>query len=107
MGPLLVDEDWHAVLSSHPHGRRRSGIGELVLQVRDDEQGSQRPPSKWKHQCKTLWTMRHARERCDAYYDQTSEHKIVNRDAVRRELWNKHLQSAALALAEELRRVEV
>ena len=69
MGPPLVDEDWHAVLSSHPHGPRRSGMGELVQQARGDEQRSQRPPSKWKHQCKTLWKIRHARESCDAYND--------------------------------------
>ena len=30
-----------------------------------------------------------AEERGDAYCDQTSEHKIVNRDAVRQELWQK------------------
>ena len=35
---------------------------------------------------KTLWKMRDAKERGDAYFDQTSEHKIVNREAVRQEL---------------------
>ena len=55
----------------------------------------------------TLWKIRGAKERCDAYHDQTSQPKIVNRDAVRQESWNKHLQNPALALAEALRRVEV
>ena len=31
---------------------------------------------------KTLWKIRDAKGRCDAYHDQTSEQKIVNPDAV-------------------------
>ena len=83
-------------------------MGELALQVRGDEHGSQRPSSKWK-QGKTLWKMRDAKERCDAHHDQTStsEQKIVNGDAVRQDLRNKHLQNQALAETETLRRVEV
>ena len=50
--------------------------------------------------------MRDANDRGNASYDQTSEQKIVSRDAVRQALWNKHLQSPALALTEALRRVE-
>ena len=38
-----------------------------------------------------LWKMRDARV-SDAKHDQTSEQEIVNRDAVRQELWNKHLR---------------
>ena len=48
--------------------------------------------------------MRDAKERSDACYDQTCAHKVVNRDAVRQELRDKHLQSPALALDEALRR---
>ena len=48
--------------------------------------------------CKT----RHAKERGDECYDQTSEQKVVNRDAVRLEWWNTHL----LFLTEALRRFE-
>ena len=40
--PPLVDEDWHAVCQAIIKGRRGSGTGELVLQVRGDEQGSPR-----------------------------------------------------------------
>ena len=35
-------------LPSHRQGRRGSGMGELVLQVRGDEPGSQRSSPKWK-----------------------------------------------------------
>ena len=52
-------------------------------------------------------TIRDAKERSDAYYDQTSEQKIANPDAVRLALWNTHLRNPALALAEVLRRVAV
>ena len=51
--------------------------------------------------------MRDAKERYDACCDQPSEQKILNLDAVREELWNKHLQNPAQALTEALRRVEV
>ena len=57
---------------------------------------------------KTMWKERDAKERCDAYRPQTSEQKVVDREAVRQELWNEHLlMSPAQALAEPLRRVEV
>ena len=50
-------------LSGHPQGRRRGGMGELVLQVRADEQGSRRPSSKWKQQAKHALDMREAKKR--------------------------------------------
>ena len=43
--------------------------------------------------------------RGDANCDQTSEQKIVAREAVRQELWDEHLQSPTLALDEPSRRV--
>ena len=51
-GPPLLDEDWHAVCQAIQQGRRGTGMGELVLQVRGDEQGSQRSSPKWKWQGK-------------------------------------------------------
>ena len=50
--------------------------------------------------------MRDAKESGDACCDQTSKQKNVNRDVVRQELWNKHLQNKALGLTEASRRVE-
>ena len=47
---------------------------------------------------RTLWKVRDAKERGDEYCDQTSEQKIVNREAVRQTLWNKYLLNPALAL---------
>ena len=89
-------------LPSHLQSRRWSGMGELVLQVRgDDKDVNIRHPSG-SSRARTLWKVRDAKERGDAYNDQTSEQKIVDRDA-----WNKHLQNSALALAEAPRRVEV
>ena len=55
---------------------------------------------------RTFWKIRGAKVRGDANYDQTSEQRIVNREAVRQELWNKHLLNTALTLTEALRRVE-
>ena len=49
---------------------------------------------------------RDAKVRSVTYYDQTAEQKIVSRDAVRQELWTKHLQNPVLALTEALRRVD-
>ena len=34
---------------------------------------------------KRLWKIRDTKERCDAYCDQTSEQKIVNRETVRQD----------------------
>ena len=44
---------------------------------------------------KAHWKIRGTRERGDAHYDQTSEQHIVNRDAVRQDLWNKHVWEEA------------
>ena len=54
----------------------------------------------------TLWQMSCAKQGGDEHYDPASEHKIINRDKVRQELWNKQLQNPALALTEAVRRVE-
>ena len=51
-----------------------------------------------------MWKVRDAKERSDACYDQTCAQKVVNRDAVRQELCDKHLQSP-LALDEAVRRI--
>ena len=75
-------------LSSLPRGRRATGMGELVFQVRGDDVGSQSPSSKWSSNATSRWTMRDARVRCVPYYAQISEQQIVNRDVVR----NTHLQ---------------
>ena len=53
----------------------------------------------------TLWKVNCAKGRGDEYRDQASEQKMVNRDAIRQELWSQHLQHPALALDEALRRV--
>ena len=70
-------------LSGHLHGCRGRGMGELVLQVREDEQGSRRPQPKWNQQGKTLWKIRDAKERCDAHHDQTYATKIERCEEVR------------------------
>ena len=55
-----------------------------------------------------LWKMSEARGRGDTWHDQTTEKKIEKSfNAVRQDLWNKHLQNPALALSEALWRVEV
>ena len=51
--------------------------------------------------------MRDAKKSCDAKFDQTREQKIVNRETVRQELWDRHLLNPALAITEALRRVDV
>ena len=56
---------------------------------------------------KLLWKTSEVKARGVAYFDPTSEQKIVARDAVRQELWNRHLQHAALALTEALQWKEV
>ena len=56
---------------------------------------------------RTLWKIRDAKDRGDECHDQTGEQEIVNRDAVREELWDKHLQNPTLAFDEALRRVAV
>ena len=56
---------------------------------------------------KTLWKVRDAKERGDAYYDQASEQTVVSGDAFRQEVWSEHLQQPALALDEALRIVVV
>ena len=56
---------------------------------------------------RTSWRITDVKERGDQHHDQTSEQEIVNREAVRQELWNKHLLNTALALAQSLRGVEV
>ena len=50
------------------------------------------------HRAKNQWKAEDGKEHGDAHHDQTSEQKIVNWDAVRQELWDKHLQSRTLAL---------
>ena len=60
-------------------GRRGNGMRYFVLQVRRHAQGSQRSPSEWEWQGQIPLEIK----RCDAYYGQTSEQKIVNRDAGR------------------------
>ena len=82
-------------------------MGELVLQVRGDEQGGQTLVTQGSSKAKMLWKMRDAKDRGDAYYGQIGDQKIVHPDVVRQELWDKHLQNPSLALAEALRKVEV
>ena len=53
-----------------------------------------------------LWKRNETKGRGDEYYDPASEQKIVNRDAVRQELWTKHLPNPVLALTQALRWVQ-
>ena len=61
---------------------------------------------RWR-KAKTLRKIRDAKERGDAYYDQTHATKIERREEVRPELGGAHLKSPTFALSEALRRVEV
>ena len=48
-----------------------------------------------------------AKERGNEFHDRASEWRIVNREAVRQELWNKQMQNPALTPTETLRRPKV
>ena len=63
-------------------------MGELELQVRGDEQGSQQVEAAGQ----SVWKTRDVKERCDEHCDQASEQ---NPEAVRQELRNKRLQNPA------------
>ena len=52
-----------------------------------------------------LLDMSETKGRGDTHNDQTNEKMIEHQKAVRQDLWNKHLQSPALALSAALRRV--
>ena len=83
-------------------------MGESVLQVRGkmSKAVSVRHPSG-SSRGNTLWKVRDAKGRGDAYYDQASEQTIVDGDAVRQDVLGEHLQQPAKALDEALRRVVV
>ena len=65
-----------------------------------------RQPST-SRKAKTLWKAREAKAKGDENYAQDSEQKIESLVAVREALWEKYLQSPALALHELLRRTAV
>ena len=108
-GPLV--EDWRAICQAihrGVEGAEWENLYHKFVEMNKEVQGSQRPSSKWKQQGQdAVEDERREKERCDAYSDQTSELTIVNREAVRHELWNTRLLNPALALAEVLPRVEV
>ena len=74
-------------------------MGELVRQVRGDEQKSQRSSLKWNRQGQDVVEGEMPRKEATT--------PAVNREAVRQESWNKQMLNPTLALAEALRRAEV
>ena len=99
-GPPLVDEDWHVVRPSTWASRERSGrtcTASLWRCTTRSTSAAQR-----SNMAKMLWNKSEARGRGDENYDPTSEQDIISRDAVRRELRTKHLQSPVMALTEAL-----
>ena len=85
LGPPLVDEDWHATLSSHLPRRRRGKNGRLWTISAVDEMA---------RQVEKLTTTE--------VVGNTSK----NRSAVRQTLWEAHLKRPTAALEEPLRRME-
>ena len=87
--PPLVDEDWHAMCPAICKGVEGAQWEKMCYKFveMNNEENVRRAKAHWK--------IRDARERGDAHYDQTSEQHIVNRDAVRQDLWNKHVWEEA------------
>ena len=107
-GATARGRKWARSLSSHPQGRRWSGMGERALQVYGDEQGSQCSLTQVEatgH--KTIWKMSEAKDRGDVHRDQTYATNIGRREVVHQELWSAHLESPTFALSEALRKVEM
>ena len=106
-GPPLVDEDSHTVCQAIYKGVEGAAWETLCCKFVDINKAVNVRHPSGNSRVKTLWTARDAKERGDAYCDQTSDQSIVNRDAVRQELWNERPKHPALALDEALRRVAV
>ena len=91
-------------VSGNLQRRRGSGMEELALQVRGEEQGSPRPVIRVEGAGPGRCGIKE-KSRRDATRTTTrpASRRGVNREAGRQELWNKHLLNPALALAEASR----
>ena len=84
-------------LSGHLRTRRGTEWESLYFNfVEMHKEANVRHPSGCSR-AKTMWKVRDVKERDNFFPDQGSEQQIVNRCAVRQELWNKHLENPAQA----------
>ena len=104
--PPLVDEDWHAACQATHKFVEGVEWENLYYKSVEMKQGIDVRHPSGSGGVRTLWKLSDDKESGEEYNDQASEQNIANREAVRPELWNKHLLTPALALAEALRRVE-
>ena len=81
-------------LPNQLQGRRGNGRGCSSSSWKETGQSS------GNHGGKTLWKVRVAEEKGDAYNDQDCEQQIVSREAVRQAVWDKHLQNPTISKTE-------
>ena len=90
-----MNEDWHATcqaIHESVEGAEREKLYQKCVE-RNKEVDVRN--SSGSSRAKSLCTVRDAKVRGDEYHDQASEQEIVNRQPVRQELWNEHLQKSS------------
>ena len=80
-----MDDDWKAICQATYKGVEGAVWENLKYKFVDKHKEVNVRNSSGSSRAKTLWNMRDAKERSVAHHDQTSEQKIVHRDAVRQE----------------------